>query len=1396
MKIYSTKTKIKYYLILALVLSATIYLFKDTKNGAQKSATQNVADSYSNFLNNHPFRKTMSLSKEERKVKGLPPNKYYEQEWLYTSDPNLLRPAPERVHELQKQLASNPSMRTPPGGGSNSWVERGPDNVGGRTHTLMFAPGSTSKVFAGGVSGGLWVNTNITSSATVWQQVNGVPGNMAVMCMTVDPNNSDIMYIGTGEVYTWGAVNGNGVYKSTDGGENWVNIYSGGSSSSDKITYIQDIIAWNNPTTNQTEVYFGTDAMAYTEEVTSGSGGAGWSWLGANTIGLYKSTDGVNFSRLTGSLYESSAGNYFAPNDFDIDADGNLWMGTKYSYYTGEGGGRVFRNTGTGWTNVRNLGTNGRVELACSKTTSNKIYVLCEDRVNTANPAKIYRTTNGFSTAPTLMAYPNDADTGISSADFTRGQSFYDLMIGVDPLNDAIVYVGGIDLFKSTNSGSSWSQFSHWYGGFGFQEVHADQHGIAFAPQTGASTSRIIFGNDGGVYYTNNSGSTTSVRNNGYNVTQFYKGAINQQTSTTKLLAGAQDNGSQLINGAPVGIGSSTEVTGGDGCYVFIDQDNQYMVSSYVYNVYYRLNYSTGTAQAYIANNTSDGDFVNQSGLDSDTNRLYANGTTSTPAYRIYRYNNITGTANRTILSNTMLNTYPTAFVASPHTTDRVLVGTALGKIIRLDNASAANPTWTDISMPGQVGAVSDIRYGQSENNIMVTFHNYGVTSIWYTSNGGTSWVSKEGDLPDLPVKCILQNPLSTNEVIIGTELGVWQTSNWGDANPNWTQSVNGMSSVKVTSFDYRTADRTILASTYGRGMFTGQFETSTCTGATTYSSGSWNNGTPTTSKGAFIYSNYDTSVQGDIDACTLYVSSGSTLTVRAGDYVKIEGDITVDGTLIVEHQGNLVQVDDDAIVNNNGTINVKLTTPTLASRDFMILGSPMSSDIRTGVWNSAFLVLNHDTSLFSPNTAVATAFPGSENFADDNYDNWIAYNGDINPGEGYIVRPQSGYGQPGGIFNYTYNQGTLNNGVVNFPIIYNTPGPNAAANKNASPNILANPYASAISADDFISANSMVSEVYFWEHLTPPSPSYPGAGSMNFSMQDISMYNLMGGTAAANDPGTSTEPNGVIATGQGFAIKASSGGTAIFNNSMRLTTGNTTLRQSNQNRERLWLSLKTVDYDLKSTALLGFSTNATAGLDEGYDSRCLATVVALYTQLEDGTEQLGIQSREDFNKNIKVPMGFSTQVDGKQEYEISIANLEGTDLIASTIYLWDTEEKIITNLNNNAYLFSAEKGNHSGRFMVLFSKGSFKNSTLGIANTEIENVTIFPNPTEGVLNISAPKSQIEEITIFDVQGRIIERTNPNYDSATLNISKYKSSVYFIQIKTEQGLVTRRIVKK
>ncbi|HPF12056.1 MAG TPA: T9SS type A sorting domain-containing protein, partial [Flavobacteriaceae bacterium] len=369
---------------------------------------------------------------------------------------------------------------------------------------------------------------------------------------------------------------------------------------------------------------------------------------------------------------------------------------------------------------------------------------------------------------------------------------------------------------------------------------------------------------------------------------------------------------------------------------------------------------------------------------------------------------------------------------------------------------------------------------------------------------------------------------------------------------------------------------------------------------------------------------------------------------------------------------------------------------------------------------------------------------------------------------------------------------GTLNNGVVNFNVIYNTPGPLPADNKNASPNIFANPYASAISADDFITANAMVDEVYFWEHLTPPSSTLPGAGAMNFHMQDISMYNLMGGTQAANDLIGTTTPNGVISTGQGFGIKANAAGTAVFNNSMRLTSGNTTLRGPDVNRERIWLKISNTAFDMQNTTLIGFSDNATAGLDSGYDSRRLATVLSLYSHLEDGTQQLGIQSREAFESGIKVPLGFSSQLEGEWEYSLSIADLEGANLSEATVYLMDNLLGTVVNLSEAPYVFRSIEGTFHGRFTVMFEY----EPTLGIGGDVLQQINMFPNPTEHVVNIVSPKAIIQSIAVYDLQGRKILMEQHQSNNVQIDFSDLQSSVYFVEIRTESGTVSKRVVRK
>ncbi len=933
-----------------------------------------LREKHISFLDNSPFKESQKLSKKDRKANGLPPNSYNEMMWDLTMDPATGKPEKERLFALQESLTEQ--FNRVPGENTNSWEERGPDNVGGRTRAIMYDPNDGAngykRVFAAGVSGGLWVMDDITNAASTWAEV-GIPQNLAITCIAYDPNDTQTFYVGTGESYVGGDVNGNGVWKSSDGGTSWSHVFGGTTGATvfqanaavtvnspgsiagdypailatafggqlgspvtgnlvlvadgtgvsedacealtngaalngniavirrgdcafvDKINRAQNagaigVIMVNNIAGLPISMG-GTDAgitipsvmisrdegniiiaelasgvnatldlsgasfagtnvpgVHHINDIKVRDAGEGVSevyvaasstvyadanprnWFGIEDFGLYKSSDdGANWGKMDLGL--TTEGTTFEPNDIEISVDNTIWIGTEVNPF-GHGGGTVLTSTdGVTFTKAwsRVLATNeigSRTQIAVSGTNANVIYVLMTQ--STGDALYMAKTNNAFTNRITFVAQPEDDDTATRvDGDFTGGQGFYDLMLEVDPTDDTIVYVGGINLFRATSSGNivgNWDQLSHWYGGFGYQSVHSDQHALAFHP---TDPDQGVFGNDGGIYFasTLSSGTTgISARNNNYNTLQFYKGAIGQEVGNEKLLAGAQDNGSQLINNASAGIGGSTEIGGGDGAYVFIDRDNEYMISSYVYNVYRYHNYTTGNQIYSISGDQANGAFINPAALDSDNNILYADGTSGGTTYQIFRYTLGGASAAKATLANAELTRQPTAFKPSTFTTTTLFVGQNDGKLIKMLNANAS-PTWSDLTGPDFVGSISCIELGETENDIFVTFYNYGVKSIYYSADGGTSWASKEGNLPDIPVRAILQNPLNAEEVIVGTDLGVWATKDFSSVNPTWYQSQDGMKDVVVTSFDLRTADNTVLASTYGRGMFTGTFD-------------------------------------------------------------------------------------------------------------------------------------------------------------------------------------------------------------------------------------------------------------------------------------------------------------------------------------------------------------------------------------------------------------------------------------------------------------------------------------------------------------------------------------------------------------------------------------------
>jgi len=444
-------------------------------------------------------------------------------------------------------------------------------------------------------------------------------------------------------------------------------------------------------------------------------------------------------------------------------------------------------------------------------------------------------------------------------------------------------------------------------------------------------------------------------------------------------------------------------------------------------------------------------------------------------------------------------------------------------------------------------------------------------------------------------------------------------------------------------------------------------------------------------------------------------------------------------------------------------------------------MSSPMSTEARDKVYNSAALVRHHLTANFIPHPDVEDDFPLAENFADDNGDNWLTHTGLLTVGEGYLVKPFA-LGETGGAYSTVYDQGTLNNGVINFTALYGD-------NQNDSPNVLGNPYASAIDASVLISTNTIVDAIYYWEHITDPNTSYPGYSSNNYDMGDISMYNLSGGIAAANAGGGEQASNQYIPSGQGFAIKANAAGTVTFNNAMRIANNNDTYR-NNESIDRLYLKISNETYSLKSSTLIAFTELATNDFDSNYDSKRLATPVSLFSLNND--KELGIQGRSVFNEDQVIPLGFSTQVEENQEYTISIGSLEGELLSLATIYLKDNLLNTITNLSETDYSFTSNQGSQTSRFVIVFT-----NELLGSNEISFETIAVYPNPTQNNLTINSPIADITSIEIYDLRGRSVGVTTLDYkNSCQIDMSELKSAMYFVKINTDKGTITKRIIKE
>lgn len=785
-------------------------------------------EKYEQFLVSE-YKKVPMITEEENEEAGKPtrPDLAAIQDYFVTLDPELGRVPTERLKDAYDQTRSIQQQTSFKATSSDITWEGTGANMGGRTRAMMFDPNDPDhkKVWAGGVTGGLWYNNDITDEDSEWNTVDDFWESLSVSCIASDPVSPNVFYVGTGEVqtafttYRESSGVGVGIYKSANGGDFWQLLPS-----TEDFKYITDIVVRDE---GGTSVIYAGVATGFYHGVTHQS---------EPSDGLYRSADG-------GATWEQVLPDMdgfdipYAVSDIALGADGKMYVGTIQNV-NGDGGATILMsNDGTpgSWTvfddyriiieNGTQYYLPGRVMLATAPSDDDIVYAIIGAGYNSGfnyyHGKFILKSENKGSTWEEINK-PNSGDWATLA--------WHALTGSVNPANPYLLYVGGLDVWNTQNGGQSWNHVSDWalmYYGGGPDYIHADQHLQLYRPGT---INEMIFASDGGVFYTADGANSDPIfeeHNKGFNTLQFYTCDISPLEGHDTYVGGLQDNGTLYYTGQPLDIDDM--VSGGDGAYCFIDQNEaSYMITSVYYNRYYV--FYNGSMTNAISDYQS-GIFINPADYDYKENVLYGNAVSfwQNNPNRILRIKNMTANANGSyVWLGTGINTWFSHVKYSPFSPDNtatLFLGTNAGQVFKVENAEGSSPTVTEITGNNfPLGSISCIAVGGSEDTLLVTFSNYGVSSIWQTFNGGLSWQEKEGNLPDMPVRWAIYHPDNSQQAMLATEIGTWTTNELHESTTNWYPSVDGMANVRVDMIKLRDIDNTVLAATHGRGLFTCTF--------------------------------------------------------------------------------------------------------------------------------------------------------------------------------------------------------------------------------------------------------------------------------------------------------------------------------------------------------------------------------------------------------------------------------------------------------------------------------------------------------------------------------------------------------------------------------------------
>lgn len=712
----------------------------------------------------------------------------------------------------------------------DSWTWLGPGNVGGRIRSIVIDPRNTNNMWVGSVGGGIWATQNGENPRATWFPVNDFLANLAVSTMVINPATPSIMYAGTGEGFGNGdALQGAGVFQSTDTGVTWNQLAS------------------TNP------------AAPVPAGCGVGAAPCPAFWTFVNRLAISpnggtilaatsQAVDANNFIIDNGGIARSTDGGATWTQEMNTQAfDVDFQPASNTQAVAGGEGVVMFRRVSPAgvvtWANAilnpviaaqpaaPTQTVRRRVEVAYAPSAPTTVYVLVNQYQNTITAGvgnyqgEIYRSTNAGQNFTRMTPSGNNFFNGAGG-----NQGWYDNALWVNPQDATFIIVGGIWLWRSTDSGATFTQISNGVLlADGTASPHADNHIIVSHPGFNNSTNQRVFvGNDGGIYRTDvvrtaNTFNGWGELNNNLGITQLYGAAGNPASGV--IVGGAQDNGTQRFTGNTEGW---TQMNGSDGGYCAADQTDPNFFYGESQNLGVVRSTNAGQSASPINAGISDSGITNAANfiapliLDpNDPNTLLAGG------INLWRSQD----AKAAIPTWTAIQT-PTggadqrisAIAVSPVTSSLILVGHNDGRIFRTFNGTAPSPVWTQLNTPvlGRIVTrlvIDSTTHATNSNWYYATFGGFNANNVYRSTDNGATWTSISGTgtsaLPAVPVRTLAFHPVDSSLLYVGTEIGIF-TSN--DAGATWEPTQDGPANVSVDELFWMGGD--LIAATHGRGLY------------------------------------------------------------------------------------------------------------------------------------------------------------------------------------------------------------------------------------------------------------------------------------------------------------------------------------------------------------------------------------------------------------------------------------------------------------------------------------------------------------------------------------------------------------------------------------------------